>query len=277
MERPDLGYGAPMPDGWRVQPGSTVHLADIDPASTPGAPGGREATEAALPALHQELGALQDRLWAEGRRSLLVVLQAMDAGGKDGTIKHVFAGVNPQATRVTSFKQPTPLEARHDFLWRVHQAVPAAGEIGIFNRSHYEDVLVVRVHGLVARKTWQARFALINGFEKQLHHGGTTVVKMFLHISEEEQRRRLEQRLEQPEKRWKLEPTDLAERAHWAEYQAAYEDALGRTSTEHAPWYVVPADHKWYRNWVVSRILVATLKQLDPRYPEPTRLDRMTI
>ena len=265
-------YGGAMPERWRVKPGRTIRLDDIDPAATSGAPGDRLETEAVFSVLHAELGQLQDRLWAEGRRSLLVVLQALDAGGKDGTIKHVFTGLNPQGTRVSSFKQPTDLEARHDFLWRVHQAVPAAGEIGIFNRSHYEDVLVVRVHQLVPEKEWRARYGLINAFEETLHHGGTTVVKLYLHISEEEQRRRLEERVEQPDKRWKLRATDFAERAHWAEYRSAYEDALNHTSTEHAPWYVVPSDHKWYRNWAVSRILIETLRSMDPRYPTPPDL-----
>ena len=261
-----------MSERWRVRPGQTVHLGEHDAASTAGAPGDRAVTEAALPALHAELGRLQDLLWAEDRRSLLVVLQAMDAGGKDGTIKHVFTGVNPQGTRVTSFKQPTALEARHDFLWRVHQAVPAAGEIGIFNRSHYEDVLVVRVHELVPDAVWRARYDLINDFEESLHHGGTTIVKLFLHISREEQRRRLNERVERPDKRWKLAASDFAEASRWVDYQAAYEDVLNRTSTPHAPWYVVPSDHKWFRNWVVSRILTDALRRLDPRYPEPAEL-----
>jgi len=262
---------------WRVKPGERVRLADIDPGSTAGAPGGRTETSAALPALHVALADLQDRLWAESRRSLLVVLQAMDAGGKDGTIKHVFQGVNPQATRVTSFKQPDAEELKHDFLWRVHRAAPAAGEIGIFNRSHYEDVLAVRVHHLVPDRVWKARFELIDWFERQLVHGGTTLVKLFLHISPEEQRRRLEERLTRPDKRWKFRHSDVEERSHWDQYRVAYEDALTRTSAAHAPWYVVPADHKWYRNWVVSRILVETLRDLDPKYPEPPDLHDVHI
>jgi PPK2 family polyphosphate:nucleotide phosphotransferase len=266
-----------MPERWRIKPGQAVPLDDIDPASTSGAPGDRETTEATLPALHVELGRLQDRLWAENRRSLLVVLQAMDAGGKDGTIKHVFQGVNPQATRVTSFKQPTPLELRHDFIWRVHQAAPAAGEIGIFNRSHYEEVLAVRVHELVPEKTWRARFDLINALEATLQHGGTTVVKLYLHISKDEQRRRLEERLQRPDKRWKFSPADVEERARWDDYRAAYEEAIHRTSTALAPWYVVPANHKWFRNWAVSRILIETLRSLDPKYPEPPDLAGVQI
>jgi len=258
-----------MPEQWRVQPGRPVKLESIDPSSTPGAPGGRTETLATLPAFQVELATLQERLWAEHRRSLLVVLQALDAGGKDGTIRHVFQGVNPQGTRVTSFKEPVGEETEHDFLWRVHRAVPCAGEIGIFNRSHYEDVLAVRVLGLVPEKVWKARFDLINGFEKTLHHGGTTIVKIYLHISKEEQRRRLQARLDDPDKRWKFRTSDLEARRHWDEYREAYEDALEKTVTEIAPWYVIPADHKWYRNWVVSRILIKTLRTMDPHYPQP--------
>jgi PPK2 family polyphosphate:nucleotide phosphotransferase len=264
-------------DRWRVKPASRVRLSELDTASTEGAPGDRQATEASLPALHDELGSFQDRLWAENRRSVLVVLQAMDAGGKDGTIKHVFEGVNPQATRVTSFKQPTDLEARHDFIWRVHRQVPAHGEIGIFNRSHYEDVLVVRVHKLVPESEWKPRYELINSFESLLAHGGTTTVKLFLHISREQQRQRLEKRLDEPDKRWKFRAADLEERAHWDEYQAAYEDMLRMTSTAHAPWYVIPADHKWYRNWAVSHVLIETLREMDPQYPQPPDLSGVQV
>jgi PPK2 family polyphosphate:nucleotide phosphotransferase len=256
-------------DRWRVEPDSHVDLAKFATDSADGAPGDRSETEAALPALHLRLADLQDRLWAESRRSVLVVLQAMDAGGKDGTIKHVFAGVNPQGCRVQSFKEPTHLELAHDFLWRVHRAAPRAGEIGIFNRSHYEDVLIVRVHGLVADKVWRARYDLINSFEALLAHGGTTVIKLFLHISKDEQRKRFESRLQEPGKRWKFRPSDLTERERWDAYQDAYADALSATSTASAPWYVIPADHKWYRNWAVSRVLIETLERMDPHYPEP--------
>ena len=266
-----------MSERWLVKPGQTIHLQALDTGSTDGSPGDREATDAELPGLHQELGALQDRLWAESRRALLVVLQAMDAGGKDGTIRHVFDAVNPQGTRVTAFKQPTTLELRHDFLWRVHQAVPAAGEIGIFNRSHYEDVVVVRVHGLVPQHVWSKRYDLINSFEELLHQGSTTVVKLFLHISNEEQKRRLEERLHQPEKRWKFSASDAAERAFWNDYRIAYDEVLSKTSTAHAPWYIIPSDHKWYRNWAVSRILIDTLREMDPKYPQPPDLSGVTI
>src|SRR5438105_8013285 len=249
-----------MPERWRVLPGRPVKLASIDPSSTPGTPGGKAETLATLPAFHQRLAGLQDRLWAAHDRSLLVVLQALDAGGKDGTIHHVFRGVNPQGTRVTSFKVPVGEEAEHDFLWRVHRAAPAAGEIGIFNRSQYEDVLAVRVLGLVPEKVWKARYDLINAFEQTLHHAGTTVVKIYLHISREEQRRRFQARLDDPEKRWKFRAGDLEARRHWDEYMEAYEEVLEKTSTGLAPWYVIPANHKWHRNWVVSRILVRTLE-----------------
>jgi PPK2 family polyphosphate:nucleotide phosphotransferase len=260
------GHGS---DRWRVKPGHHVDLAAFDPDSTSGAPGGRADTDAALPALHDELADLQDRLWAEATRSLLVVLQAMDAGGKDGTISHVFQGVNPQGTRVASFKQPTALELAHDFLWRVHQATPRAGEIAIFNRSHYEDVLISRVHGLISPATWNARYELIKSFEAVLADGGTTIVKLFLHISKHEQRERFDARLREPTKRWKFQPADLAERERWDEYQIAYADAIANTATDTASWYVIPANHKWYRNWAVSCVLIDTLRDMDPRYPEP--------
>ncbi|HEU5002288.1 MAG TPA: polyphosphate kinase 2 family protein [Actinomycetota bacterium] len=258
-----------MLERWRVQPGTNVDLEAVDPASTPGAPGGKEATLAALPALTVELADLQDRLAAEARRSLLVVLQAPDAGGKDGTIRHVFHGVNPQGTRVHSFKAPAGDERAHDFLWRVHRVVPAAGEIGIFNRSHYEDVLAVRVRKLVAPSVWRPRFELIGSFEALLAHEGTTIVKLYLHISKEEQRERLQARLDDPDKRWKFRPEDLADRVLWDRYRAAYNEAISRTATSQAPWFIVPADHKWYRNWAVSTILVETLRKMDPRYPQP--------
>jgi PPK2 family polyphosphate:nucleotide phosphotransferase len=253
---------------WKVPAGERVNLSKLDPGSTAGAPGDRATTQATLATLSDELFGLQDRLWAEADRALLVVLQGMDASGKDGTIKHVFRGVNPQATRVASFKQPTPEDLAHDFLWRVHRRAPAAGEIGVFNRSHYEDVLVVRVHGLVPERVWRARYDHINSFERLLANRGTTVVKLFLHISFEEQGRRLKERLERPDKRWKTSPSDFMERELWDRYQVAYAEALERTSTDTAPWYVVPADHKWFRNWAVSRVLIEILEQMDPHYPQ---------
>jgi PPK2 family polyphosphate:nucleotide phosphotransferase len=265
-------------DRWILPAGTPFSLGERDPGAADGAPGGKKETKAALGALADDLAALQERLYAESAQTLLVVLQAMDAGGKDGTIKHVFRGVNPQGVRVTSFKQPTPEELAHDFLWRVHANVPRHGFIGIFNRSHYEDVLIARVHDLVPESVWRRRYRHINHFESLLHDAGVRVVKLFLHISREEQAERLLARLDDPTKRWKFNPGDLAERARWDEYAAAYEEALQRTSTEHAPWYVVPADRKWFRNWAVSRIVIETLEAMDPRYPEPAEdLDGITI
>ena len=260
-----------MHERWLVSPGSKVDLGRVDPGSTHGAPGDdKRATKEHVDALRAELRALQGRLWAERQQGLLVVLQAMDAGGKDGTIKHVFKGVNPQGTRVTSFKQPTEEELEHDFLWRVYKVTPGKGEIGIFNRSHYEDVLVVRVHDIVPEKVWRTRFGTINQFEEGLTHEGTRIVKVFLHISKEEQARRLRRRLERPDKRWKLQPADVEERKFWDDYQRAYEDALTATATPTAPWYVVPADNKWFRNWAVLNILVTTLRDMDPQFPKPS-------
>jgi PPK2 family polyphosphate:nucleotide phosphotransferase len=266
-----------MPKRWIVAPGSHVQLDKIDAGSTAGAPGDKAETEAAMAPLREKLAGLHDRLWAESRRSLLVVLQGMDGSGKDGTIRHVFRPLAPQAVRVTAFKVPNDVERAHDFLWRVHRVTPAHGEIGIFNRSHYEDVLVARVHKLVAEDVWRARYDLINGFEELLGHGGTAVVKLFLHISKDEQRERLEARLENPAKRWKFRVGDLDERALWGDYQKAYEDAIEATSTERAPWYVVPADHKWYRNWAAMQIIVSALEKMDPQYPEPEDLTGITV
>jgi PPK2 family polyphosphate:nucleotide phosphotransferase len=260
-------------DTWRVRPGEKVHLSRHDPASTEGAPGDRVVTEQATLPLHDELFELQGRLWAESKRAVLVVLQGLDASGKDGTVKHVFRGVNPQGTTVASFKAPTAQELAHDFLWRVHQRTPAAGEIGIFNRSHYEDVLVARVHELVPESVWRARYGLINAFEQGLALAGTTALKFFLHISFEEQGKRLRRRLSEPDKRWKAQASDFEERKRWDSYQVAYRDMLEKTSTEVAPWFVIPADHKWYRNWAVSQVLLETLEKMNPRYPEAPPLD----
>jgi PPK2 family polyphosphate:nucleotide phosphotransferase len=254
---------------WRVDQPDRFSLAAIDPGATDGAPGDKDAVEAALGDLVGQLGAWQNRLWAESRRSVLVVLQAMDAGGKDGTIRKVFTGVNPQGVRVSSFKAPTEQELAHDFLWRIHQRTPAAGEIGLFNRSHYEDVLVVRVEELVPETVWRPRYEAIANFESALVASGTTIVKLFLHISREEQAVRFEQRLADPAKRWKFRAGDLEVRARWDEYQAAYQEAIAQTSTPDAPWYVIPADRKWYRNWAVLQVLLATMAELDPQYPPP--------
>jgi PPK2 family polyphosphate:nucleotide phosphotransferase len=245
-----------------------VALKERDPDDQGEFAGDKEAGEAQVNELVKRLEGLQEMLHAQRRRRILVVLQAMDTGGKDGTIRRVFEGVNPSGVRVASFKQPTSLELAHDYLWRVHPHVPGDGELVIFNRSHYEDVLVVRVHQLVEEARWQRRYAQIVEFERLLAEEGTTIVKFFLHISKEEQRERLQARLDDPNKRWKFAMRDLDERKLWDEYQRAYEDALSRTSTEHAPWYVVPANRKWYRDLVVATVLVKTLEGLGLDWPK---------
>ena len=264
-----------MAEAIQIKPGSKVRLRDIDPAATEGVKDKAAALEQlALDRL--EMCDLQERLYAENKRALLVVLQAMDTGGKDGTVKSVLSGVNPTGVEIMSFKAPSEEERDHDFLWRVHFRVPRRGNIGIFNRSHYEDVLVARVHGLVPPKVIEQRYDVINRFEENLTSTGTTVLKFFLHISKDEQKRRLEERLADEEKIWKFDPNDLKERALWNEYQEAYEIALSRCSTRSAPWYVVPADRKWYRNTVVARTIVDTLRAMDPR-PAAATFDPSTI
>jgi PPK2 family polyphosphate:nucleotide phosphotransferase len=250
-----------------VEPGAHVDLAAIDTASTEGAPGDKDETTKTFRELRHKLAELQERLYAESEQALLVVLQAMDGGGKDGTIKHVFRGVNPAGTRVASFKVPTEEELAHDFLWRVHKATPRKGEIVLFNRSHYEDVLVVRVHDLVPEDVWRPRYEQINAFEESLGASGTRIVKLFLHISKDEQADRFRRRLERPDKHWKFNRSDLDERALWDDYQRAYAEAIERTSTTTAPWYVVPADRKWYRNWAVSQIVLDALTEMAPAFP----------
>jgi PPK2 family polyphosphate:nucleotide phosphotransferase len=255
-------------DELQVEPGHQAKLDERETASRWGLDD-KDHAAAKMAADLERLRALQDRLWAEARRSLLLVLQGMDAAGKDGTIRHVFSGVNPQGCRVVAFKAPTPAEKAHDFLWRVHQVVPARGEIGIFNRSHYEDVVAARVIGAIDDAERKRRYDAINAFEELLHAEGSTVVKCFLHISRDEQRERLQARLDDPNKRWKFNPDDLHARKKWDEYEALYDDAISATSTKHAPWYVVPGDHKWVRNAVIAQLLVDTLERLDPRYPKP--------
>lgn len=263
---------------YRVEPGTAVRLSERDPADTTGFTGKKKAGRKKAQALNHRLENLQELLYAEGKHRLLVVLQAMDTGGKDGTIRHVFDGTNPQGVKVASFKKPTSRELAHDYLWRVHPHTPGNGEIVIFNRSHYEDVLVVRVHGLVPADVWSRRYDQINAFEKRLADEGTTILKFFLHISKEEQRLRLQARLDEPTKHWKFSRNDLAERQRWDAYAEAYEAVLSKTSTPSAPWYVVPADRKWYRNLVVSEVLVDTLERLDMRYPEAEEgLDQVVI
>jgi PPK2 family polyphosphate:nucleotide phosphotransferase len=254
---------------WVVEPGGALDLRTSPTRSTEGAPGDKAETKAASDELRVRLAELQDRLYAEDERSLLLVLQAMDAGGKDGAIKKVFSGVNPQSCRVTSFKQPSAEELEHDFLWRISKALPARGEVGIFNRSHYEDVGVVRVKKLVPERTIKERYEIINSFEHALTVAGTRIVKVFLHISKEEQAERLRARLDDPSKRWKFRAEDLDDRALWDEFMGAYGRAISATSTEDAPWYVIPADRKWYRDWSLLSILVETLTDMDPRFPDP--------
>ena len=254
---------------WRIAPGQRVDLDAVDPASTAGGPSDKTSGKALVHDLRDTLAELQGRFYAEGERALLVVLQALDAGGKDGTIKHVFRGVNPQGCRVTSFKQPNETELARDLLWRIHQNTPRKGMIGIFNRSHYEDVLIVRVHGLVPESVWRPRFEQIRDFERGLSSEGTRIVKFYLHISKDEQVARFRRRLVRPDKRWKFNAGDLDERKRWDDYRAAFNEALSETSTAEAPWYVIPADHKWFRNWAVLTTLVELLQDMDPQYPEP--------
>jgi PPK2 family polyphosphate:nucleotide phosphotransferase len=254
---------------YRVKPGSKVKLSDLDPNDKSAFRGDKKEGRQELLRLNERLEYLQELHYAEGKHRLLIVLQARDAGGKDGTIRHVFEGVNPQGVKVASFKRPTPEELAHDYLWRVHPHVPGNGEFVIFNRSHYEDVLVVRVHNLVPPGVWGKRFDQINSFERTLVEEGTTILKFYLHIDQEEQKERFQARLDDPTKQWKFNPGDLDERKLWSEYTRAYEDVLSKTSTELAPWYVVPANRKWYRNLVVASILVETLEQLDMQFPDP--------
>ena len=258
-----------MDDLLRIPPRADLDLAAIDTRSTPGFDGDKHASNPAFAALQQQLADLQELLYADGEQRLLLVLQAMDTGGKDGTVKHVFDRVNPIGVHVRAFKKPTETELARDYLWRVHSQVPAAGEVAVFNRSHYEDVLVTRVHGHVDDDTAERRFAHICDFERMLVEEGTTMVKVFLHISKEEQAERLQARLDEPDKNWKFASADLAEREHWNRYQQVYRDAIEATSIKHAPWYVVPADRKWYRNLAVATILVRTLEGLPMSYPPP--------
>jgi PPK2 family polyphosphate:nucleotide phosphotransferase len=255
---------------------STAKLGDYDPDYH--GEYDKDAAHEELMALQHKLLSVQERLYAEGKQSLLIVLQAMDAGGKDGTIKRVFEGVNPQGVRVTSFKAPTAEELAHDFLWRVHQHTPPKGYIGIFNRSHYEDVLIVRVNNLAPKATIAKRYDHINNFEHYLADSGTRILKFFLHISKEEQKERFQERLDNPDKLWKFSMGDLPVREHWDDYMAAYEAALSKCNTEYAPWHIVPANRKWYRNLVITKAIVNTLEAMNPQYPAPeTGLDQVVI
>lgn len=251
----------------RVVPGTTPDLAAIDPRSTPGFDGDKTAARSQLKPLRDELADFQKRLWAEQRQSVLVVLQALDAGGKDGVIRKVVRAFNPQGTRVTGFGVPTEEELRHDYLWRVHANTPGKGRIGVFNRSHYEDVLVVRVNQLVPESEWRDRYQQINAFEAHLAANNTRILKFYLHISREEQRERFQARLDNPAKHWKWSTGDLDARAKWADFQAAYTDALARCSTDAAPWFIVPADRKWYRDLAVAQVLVEAAREMNPQWP----------
>ncbi len=256
-------------DRFVVAPGSKVDLAAIDPGWKPDdldkVAGHLETTKNA-----ERLGELQYLLYAENRHSLLICLQGLDASGKDGTISNVLHAMNPQGTRVEGFKVPSVLEASHDFLWRAHRDVPRRGEIVVFNRSHYEDVLAVRVNALVPQSVWQKRYGLINDFEKNLHESGTHILKFYLHISPDEQLERFKERLDDPKRHWKISEADYSAREKWADYVLAYEAALPETSTKHAPWFVIPANHKWLRNLAVSQILVKALESLDMKTPTPS-------
>ncbi|MEV4283501.1 PPK2 family polyphosphate kinase [Actinoplanes xinjiangensis] len=258
-----------------------ARLADVDPRSTPGLPGNhvvgddpKRWSQTRVAAISEELNAYQERLFASAKegatnRRVLLVLQAMDCGGKDGTVRNVTQGMSPAGMKAVSFGPPDEEERRHDFLWRIRRALPSAGHIGIFNRSHYEDVLIVRVHDLIGEDVWAQRYEQINAFEAEMAADGLTMIKIMLHISKEEQKKRLLARLDDPSKHWKYNPGDLDERARWDDYQRAYDDALNRCSTTAAPWYVVPADRKWYRNWAVATLLRDTFADIDPQYPRP--------
>ena len=254
---------------YRVTPGSRVSLDDHDPRDRACFGGSKKDGKARIAEQSEALDQLQEHLYADGSHKLLLVLQAMDTAGKDSTIRHVFGSVDPIGVRVAAFGKPSERELAHDYLWRIHQRMPRNGEIVIFNRSHYEDVLVVRVLDLVPEERWRRRYDHINDFERMLADEGTTIVKCFLHVSKEEQAARLQARIDRPEKRWKFRRGDLDERALWPEYMAAYEEAISRTSTPRAPWYVVPADRKWYRNLVVGEILAETIAALPLEWPTP--------
>jgi PPK2 family polyphosphate:nucleotide phosphotransferase len=258
-----------------VEPGAKVRLRKIDPSYT----GKHESHEQALPKIQkhlERLTKLQYLLYADANQSLLVVLQALDAGGKDGVVRHVFTAMNPQGTSVFGFKQPSKAELAHDFLWRAHQRTPGKGEVVIFNRSHYEDVLVVRVHKIVPKSVWSKRYELINDFEELLHENGTLIVKFYLHISPEEQLARFHERLQDPARRWKISETDYSERELWPAYIEAYEDAMEQTTTKHAPWYVIPSNHKWFRDLAISQIIADTMDDMGLKLP-PTQVDIAAI
>lgn len=264
-----VSHPPPSPDypRYRVEVGQRINLSALNPDESEQHESKHDVAKE-LDKQRKRIEDLQARLYAENQRSLLIILQATDTGGKDGTIRHVFEGVNPQGCRVWSFKQPSTEEMEHDFLWRYHRRTPERGMITIFNRSQYEDVLVVRVDNLAPEGVWRQRYAMINDFERMLTLNGTTIIKFFLHISKDEQKRRLESRLEDPDKRWKFNSGDLKERLRWDAYQEAFQDAINNCSTAYAPWYVVPANKKWYRNLVVARCIADTLEAMNPRFPK---------
>jgi PPK2 family polyphosphate:nucleotide phosphotransferase len=254
-----------------ILPGANVRLSNFDPGYTEK----HASHDEALPAIQknvERMDKLQYLLYADGAQSLLVILQGLDAAGKDGTIRHLFSGMNPQGTSVHSFKQPSATELAHDFLWRVHAPAPAKGEVVIFNRSHYEDVLVVRVHKLAPKDVWSQRYEQINAFEALLHQNGVKILKFYLHISEQEQLSRFKERLDDPARHWKISESDYSERALWPKYVEAYEEAISRTSTKHAPWHIIPADHKWFRNLIISEIIVDAMDNMKLKLP-PTHVD----
>ncbi|HUA60425.1 MAG TPA: polyphosphate kinase 2 family protein [Verrucomicrobiae bacterium] len=251
-----------------VSPDSKIKLSDVDPSATHGID--KSTAAEVLVKNIERLSVLQYQLYAEGRRSLLVVLQGIDAAGKDGAVRHVMTGLNPQGVTVTPFKAPDGPEKRHDYLWRVHCAVPEAGKIGIFNRSQYEDVLIVRVHGLAPKSQWEMRYQQINDFERMLSENGTRILKLMLYISKKEQAKRFQQRIEDPKKNWKLSADDVKEREYWDQYIDAYQDVLRKCSTEWAPWYVIPANRKWFRNLAVSQIVLDALEAMDLKFPKPS-------
>ena len=254
---------------YQVKPGTIVKLKAYDANSKGDFKGGKKEGKSYIKELNSQLEALQELLFAEHKQKILIVLQGMDTAGKDGTIRHVFDGVNPQGVQVASFKVPTPEELDHDYLWRIHKHTPASGLMVIFNRSHYEDVLVVRVHNLVPNYVWSKRYDQINCFERMLAQEGATILKFYLHIDPQEQKERLQARLDEKDKRWKFNTADLKERKLWKSYTQAYEEMLTKTSTEWAPWYIIPANRKWYRNIVVGTILIDTLRDLNMQYPQP--------
>jgi PPK2 family polyphosphate:nucleotide phosphotransferase len=254
---------------FRVKPGRKIRLKDFDPQFAAKHAKKKSALRE-IEKLQKRMDELQFRLYAENKRSLLICLQAPDAGGKDGVVRHVIGTMNPQGCRVVSFKQPTPEELAHDFLWRVEHQTPRRGEVVIFNRSHYEDVLIVRVHHLVSKKIWSKRYEQINDFERRLAANETHILKFFLHISKDEQLERFKQRLDDPARHWKISESDYLEREYWDDYQSAYEDAINNCSTDDAPWFVIPSDHKWFRNLAISHITVETMERMGMELPAPT-------